>query len=136
MNPIKKISFFVSIRLILMSSKCAHTDVAFKESLPTFRVFNAYTQKQVPGEQGKKAYVELGFEVIDLADGVTLDSLFCIVGKSIKIKTEGVNRFKLTEEDKLVDALYRKVIIYYSQKGSQFRYVLNEIEKKETIYLP
>ena len=42
----------------------------------------------------------------------------------------------VTEEDKLVDVLYNKAIIYYSQKGSEFRYVLDEIEKKETIYLP
>ena len=136
MKLIKKISFFVSIWLVLLSSKCSRMDVVFQNSLPTFKIFNVYTQKQIPGEQNKKPYVELGFEVEGLTDGITLDSLFCTVGKSIKIKTDGVNRFKLTEEDKLVDVLYNKAIIYYSQKGSEFRYVLDEIEKKETIYLP
>ena len=133
---VRKIIFIICGALILMSSKCAQTKVILQNS-PEFKIFNAYTQRQVPGERNQKPYIEFGFEVKGITKDITLDSVFCEVGKSINIKLDGKNRLKLLVGDQLVDKLkYAKAIFYYTQKGSKYSYVLNDIKSKETIFLP
>jgi hypothetical protein len=132
----RKIAFIFGVWLILMSSKCSQTKVLLQDA-PDFKVFNAYTQKQIPGEQTQKTYVEFGFEVKGITDKITLDSVFCEVGKAVEIKTDGKNRLKLLVENQLITTgKFNKVIFYYSQHGSKYYYVFTNIKIKEDIYLP
>lgn len=122
--------------LILMSSKCAQTKVVLQDS-PEFKISNAYTQKMVPGEQNQKPYIEFGFEVKGITNGIALDSVFCEVGKLLEIKSDGQKRLKLLVEDQLIDKVkYDEAIFYYTQDGSKYSYVLNNIKTKETMFLP
>ncbi len=122
--------------LILMSSKCAQTKVMLQDS-PEFKIINAYTQKLVPGEQNQKPYIEFGFEVTGITNRVTVDSVFCEVGKSIAIATDGKKRLKLLVEAQLIDKLkYDKAVFYYTQEGSKYYYVLENIKSKEEVFLP
>ncbi len=133
---IRKIIFITCGALILMSSKCAQTKVIIQDS-PVIIITNAYTQKMVPGEQNKNPFIEFGFEVKGLKNILTLDSVFCEVGKSIGIKSDGKNRLKLIVEPQLIEVLkYSEAIFYYSQKDSKYQLLVNDIIKKETLFLP
>lgn len=136
MRMLRKIIFISCGSLILMSSKCAQTK-AIIQNVPELEIINAYTQKQVPGEQNQKPYIEFGFEVKGLTSNIVLDSIFCEVGQSIEIKVDGKKRIKLQVKDQSIDHLkYDKAIIYYTQKGAKYQFVLNNIKKKEEIFLP
>ena len=133
---IRKIIFIACGALILMSSKCVQTKVIIQDS-PVIIITNAYTQKMVSGEQNQKAFIEFGFEIKRLKNNLTLDSVFCEVGKSIGTKSDGKNRLKLIVESQLIDKLeYNEAIFYYSQKDLKYQLVLNNIIKKETLFLP
>ena len=133
---IRKIIFISCGSLILMSSKCMQTK-AIIQNVPELEIINVYTQKQVPGEQNQKAYIEFGFEVKGLTNNLLLDSVFCEVGQSIEIKVDGKKRIKLQIKDPSIDTLkYDKAIIYYTQKGTKYQFMLNNIKKKEEIFLP
>lgn len=134
---IKKIIFVIGGALVLMSSSCKEAEAIVKETPPEFQIINAYTQKQVPGEENQKPYIEFGFEVKGLINEIVIDSVFCEVGQSIQLKTDGKNRLSLLIESELIDKLkYDKAEFYYTQKGNSYQFVLNEIKKKETVFLP
>lgn len=136
MNLIRKIIFVFSGALLLMSSKCSQTKAVVQKT-PVVEIFNAYIQKQVPGQQNQKTYLEFGFEVKGFSNTVVLDSVFCEVGKAIKINSNGKNRLKLFVDNQLIDKLkYEKALFYYSQKGNDYQFVLNNIKKKEPVFLP
>lgn len=133
---IRKIIFISFGSLILMSSKCTQTKEII-QNVSELEIINVYTQKQVPGEQNQKAYIEFGFEVKGLTNNLLLDSVFCEVGQSIEIKVDGKKRIKLQIKDPSTDTLkYDKAIIYYTQKGAKHQFMLNNIIKKEEIFLP
>ena len=139
MRMIRNIIFLLGGVLILMSSKCAQTKSIVKDSseAATFKIINAYTQKMVPGERGKKAYIEFGFEVKGLSKKVVLDSVFCEVGQSININADGKNRLKLLIDNQKIDQLkYDKAIFFYKEEGTEYQFVLNDIKIKEPIHLP
>jgi hypothetical protein len=134
---IRKIILVIGGALVLMSLSCKEAEAIVKETPPEFQIINAYTQKQVPGEQNQKPYIEFGFEVKGLISGTIIDSVFCEVGQSIEIKEDGRNRLKLLIEYKLIDELkYDKAFFYHSQKGESNQFELNDIKKKETVFLP
>jgi len=136
MITIRKIFFVTCGAFILMSSKCAQTKVVLQSS-PDFEIINVYTQKMVPGERAKKPYVEFGFEVKGITNKMTLDSVFCEVGQSLEINMDGGKRLKLFVEGQLIDQLkYDKAIFYFTHKDSKHQLVINNILKKETLFLP
>ena len=136
MKMIRNLVFVIFGSLILMSSKCSNTKVIFQDS-PEFKVSNVYTQKLVPGEQNKKPYIEFGFEITEITNKIVLDSVFCGVGKSIKIKTDGKKRLNLFTEDEPIDNLkYSKALFYYSKNGSKYFYKIDNIKTRETMFLP
>jgi len=136
MITIRKIFFVTCGAFILMSSKCAQTKVVLQSS-PDFEIINVYTQKMVPGERAKKPYVEFSFEVKGITNKMTLDSVFCEVGLSLEINTDGGKRLKLFVEGQHIDQLkYDKAIFFYTQKDSKYQLVINKILKKETLFLP
>ena len=133
---IRKVIFVIFGALTLMSSKCSQTKAIVQES-PQFEIINAYIQKQVPGQQHQKPYMEFGFEVKGLKDQVVLDSIFCEIGKPIKVDTDGRRRISLLVEDELIDVFkYEKAILYYTQKGVRHQYQIGTIKKKEEVFLP
>ncbi|MDG1476199.1 MAG: hypothetical protein P8Q14_03560 [Vicingaceae bacterium] len=136
MKMIRKVIFVIFGALTLMSSKCSQTKAIVQES-PQFEIINAYIQKQVPGQQNQKSYMEFGFEVKGLKGQVVLDSVFCEVGKPIKINADGRSRISLLVEDELIDKLkYNKAVFHYTQKGNKYQFVLSNIKKKEPVFLP
>ena len=136
MSLIRNIIFVLIGIVVLMSSKCAQTKMILQES-PEFRIINAYTQKQVPGEQSQKPYVEFGFELKGMTNKITLDSVFCEVGQPVDIKTDGKSILNLKIDSKLIDALkYSTATFYYTKEESKYYYVLNDIKTKEAIFLP
>lgn len=133
---IRKIAFIIFGSLILMSSKCTQTKAIFQES-PEFRILNAYSQKLVPGEKNQKPYIEFGFELEGITNKISLDSVFCQVGKSLKITTDGKKRLKLMVNIETIDVVkFDKAIFYYTQEDSKYYYVLNNIKIKEEMLLP
>jgi len=122
--------------MVLSSSKCAHTAVVFSDS-PPFKVSDVYVQKYVPGVRGMKPYLELGFNISSLNKGVTLDSVFCAVGKPLQIDKAGFRKVRLGNSSEINNGeLPKKAFFYYSHKKHNYYYVVNNIIQKKPIILP
>lgn len=132
---IRKITFVICGALILMSSKCQQTKVIAKANseVDTFEIFNGFTQKMIPGERSKNPYIEFGFEIKGMIGKTILDSVFCEVGQSLAIKSDGEYRIKLVVKDQLK---YDKAVFFYTKNDSKYSYILNSIKLKEEVFLP
>ena len=126
----------IGVALLLMGTKCTQTKLLTQTIEPPvfdIEIINAYLQKNVPGEVTQKPYYEFGFEVKGLDGKTVIDSVFCGVGKALKINTNEKQTLRLSINNK---TNYRKAVFFFSQKEHEKTYILNTIKTKETIHLP
>ncbi len=134
------ICIFIFTCFLLTEISCKQVEKTSKdvvEDIPKFKIINAYTQKIIPGQQNQNPYIELGFEVVELENKITIDSVFCEIGKSININRSGKSKVKLQIESRLMDNFkFENAVFYYTKEGNSSFYELNEIETKNEVHLP
>ena len=138
MKELKNIILPSIIWLVLFSSSCSNKLIKLQEN-PPFKISNAYTQKMVPGQQHAKPTMEVGFEIENLPEGITLDSLYYKKKVAVKINTRGIQRTAFLGssnqmKNKELDA--NKVVLFYSKGKRKYYCILSDIIKKEDLFLP